>query len=76
MRESAEAKGARYLLEHRLTILAVNEHEIRAVARGSGEVYDCGLEGGRWHCSCPAKTVNCSHLFALRSVTVVPRSRP
>jgi len=73
-RESAQVKGLRYLVEHRLLIGEVTADRVRATVRGSGEVYRLGFEGGRWFCGCPARTNGCSHLHALRAVTVVPRS--
>jgi uncharacterized Zn finger protein len=70
-REGAEAKGKRYVCEGRLTIRLVNGEEIRATAKGDGELYELGLAPGRgWFCSCPAVTDQCSHLKALRLVTV------
>lgn len=76
MRETAEAKGMRYLTEHRLTLLEVTEDGVRAIARGAGGVYHLGLEGGRWVCSCPCRTDQCSHLHALRAVTIVQAKPP
>lgn len=72
-RESAETKGLRYLVEHRITILSVDEEGVRAIARGSGEVYQLGRDASGWHCTCPCRTEACSHLFALKAVVVVSR---
>lgn len=72
-REDARTKGVRYIGEGRLTLTAVEDHEIRARCRGSGHVYRCGWNPAeRWWCTCPARTT-CSHLHALRLVTVVDR---
>lgn len=73
-RESAHAKGLRYLTEHRLTVYAVNDAEVKATCRGSGARYQLGLDrGGNWWCSCPCHTTACSHLAALKAVTVHQR---
>jgi hypothetical protein len=70
-RESIAAKAARYLTEARLTITAVDGDHVTATCRGDGEVYDLGHTPGQgWHCTCPVWTDRCSHLIALRSVTV------
>jgi uncharacterized Zn finger protein len=70
-RETVAAKAARYLTEGRLTIEYVVGDTVRASCRGSGELYRLGHEPGRgWWCSCPVRTDQCSHLAALRSVTV------
>ena len=71
-RESAEAKARRYLSEARLTIVRVADDEVRALARGDGQVYRCGhVPGprGGWFCTCAARG-DCCHLIALRLVIV------
>ena len=69
MRESAQAKGLRYLVEHRLTVLRVDRERVEAECRGGGAVYRLRYADGAWSCTCPAKTT-CSHLYALWAVTV------
>lgn len=70
-RESAAVKALRYLGEARLTVTAVDGDRVRATCRGDGEAYRCGHEPGRgWTCNCPARTDQCSHLVALRLVTI------
>lgn len=72
-RESAEVKARRYLTEGRLTIVRVAGDEVRAVARGDGQLYRCGHVAGKaggWFCTCPARTDRCAHLEALRLVTI------
>jgi uncharacterized Zn finger protein len=70
-RESAEAKGRRYLAAGRLVVTSVAGDHVSACVRGDGEVYRCGHEPGRgWWCSCPARTDQCAHLAALRLVTI------
>jgi uncharacterized Zn finger protein len=72
-RENAETKGRRYVAEGRLTVDHVSADEIRARCRGDGAVYQLGLNRGEWYCNCPALG-RCSHLVALKLVTVGPRS--
>ncbi len=69
MRENAERKGRRYLIEGRLIVQRVDAAGIRATCRGGGALYSLGYENGRWHCDCPALG-RCAHLCALMSVTV------
>lgn len=70
MRESAYSKGRRYVTEGRLTVIEVTEHRISAFCKGDGHVYALGYRGNEWWCECPAISRNCSHLIALRLVTV------
>jgi hypothetical protein len=71
-RENAEAKARRLLGEARLTVLAVERDRISARCRGdSGSVYWCGWSPAGWWCRCEARTPWCSHLRALRLVTLV-----
>ncbi len=74
-RESAADKGARYLAQHRLTVLRVDRERrvILAECRGSGENYGLGYTAGDgWWCTCPNLTRSCSHLHALKAVTTRP----
>jgi uncharacterized Zn finger protein len=69
-RESAEAKGRRYLVEGRLTVEHVDASGVRATCRGGGIVYDVAwAPGDGWSCSCPAR-VRCAHRVALELVVV------
>lgn len=71
-RENADAKGRRYLLEGRLYVRLASPERIRAMCRGDGEVYRLGYEEAEgWWCSCPAVR-RCSHLIALKLVSVRP----
>ena len=72
-RENAQAKARRYLAEARLIVTAVNEHQVTAICRGGGALYELRFGRGGWSCTCPAKTT-CSHLIALQLVTA-PRGR-
>lgn len=73
MRESAEQKGRRYLVEGRLRIERVAGGVIRARCRGGGDEYELGFRDGAWYCHCPALT-RCAHLVALELVSVRPRT--
>lgn len=72
-RENAQAKARRYLVEARIHVLRVDETVVIAIARGDGAFWWCGHDGTKWHCDCPARSLNCAHLYALRSVTVEPK---
>jgi uncharacterized Zn finger protein len=71
MRESAEAKGRRYITEGRLLVQALDPREIVAICRGNGAIYRVGYQRGGWYCDCPA-IGRCSHLVALQLVAVRP----
>ena len=71
MRENAEAKGRRYLLEGRLVIEQVNSRQVVASCRGAGRVYQVTCRRGAWACTCPALG-RCAHLVALQLVTNAP----
>ena len=73
-RENAEAKGARYLTEGRLVVLAAGPSYFAAVVRGSGDVHDVAYGRGGWACTCPARST-CSHLHAARLVAAPDAAR-
>jgi hypothetical protein len=75
-REGAPSKARRYIVEGRLTIQAIHAGRVCASCRGDGEVYDLGYTHRRWWCTCPARTIDCAHLRALRLVVDRPESRP
>lgn len=70
-RASVEAKALRIILERRLTILLVAKNRIIAECRGTEQVYHLGWVRGQWWCHCDGHN-RCSHLAALRYVTVRP----
>lgn len=73
-RKNAATKGRRYLTEGRLTVHTVEDDLIVASCRGdSAVVYRLTWDPGGWDCTCPAVTDKCSHLRALRLVTLVNR---
>ena len=71
-RESAATKGRRYIVEGRLTISCIHRGRVWASCRGDGQTYDLGYTHARWFCSCPARTIDCAHLRALRLVVDRP----
>ena len=73
-RESAEAKGRRYLVEGRLRLRRVECDLVEADCRGGGAIYQLGHDRRGWWCSCPARG-RCAHLVALQLVTVPGRPR-
>lgn len=74
-REDARSKGMRYLREGRLTVVQVHSDTIVATCRGDGIVHDLGHDHRRrWWCTCEARTDQCSHLAALRLVTIRRRT--
>jgi hypothetical protein len=71
-RETSASKAMRYVATGRLTILSLHGGRCWAECRGDGQVYELGFAHGRWHCTCPARTVDCCHLRALRLVVDRP----
>jgi hypothetical protein len=79
--ETKAQKAERYLLEARITVLRAGggQPHIMACARGdSGAVYDLGYDANakEWRCTCEANAKfhrECSHLIALKRVTVKPK---
>lgn len=74
-RENVEQKARRYLAEARVIVTRVDGDDVRASVRGDGEWHRCGYhEYEGWWCSCPTRRDTCSHLIALRLITVRSRS--
>jgi len=69
MRENAFAKSRRYLIEGRLVVVEIVPGRIRATCRGDGQIYILRWVPESWWCSCPARSDQCAHLRALRTVT-------
>lgn len=67
MRETVEAKAARYLAEHRITLVSSTRYGVAAEAQGDGSVYEVTYRAGRWTCSCPAR-VQCCHVVAAKLI--------
>jgi hypothetical protein len=74
MRETIDAKARRLLVEARVRILHCDEEDgvVAAEVRGDCRLYSAGRDAeGCWFCSCAARTVDCSHVRALRLVTIL-----
>ena len=73
MRENARQKSLRFLAEARVRILHCDEEAgvIEAEIRGDYHLYSTGRDAEGWYCSCAARTQDCSHVRALRLVTVL-----
>jgi hypothetical protein len=69
-RETVAGKAHRYLAEGRLQVRHVDPLRIEAACRGDGAVWLSGHDGRGWWCDCPHPGRRCSHLVALRLVTV------
>ncbi len=74
-RETATAKGRRYVAEGRLIVRELDENSAVADCRGDGAVYSLGYDQRGWFCSCAAKG-RCSHLYALGLVTAMEPKEP
>lgn len=66
-RESAQLKGARYLIEHRVNVIAATTTSFTATVCGSGATHLVRCIAGSWGCDCPAKGP-CSHLHACQAI--------
>jgi len=73
VKETIDAKARRYLVEARVRILHCDEEAgiIEAEVRGDARLYAAGRDPEGWHCSCAARTRDCSHVRALRLVTIL-----
>jgi hypothetical protein len=73
LRETVDAKARRYLVEARVRVLQCDEDAgvIEAEVRGDCRIYSTGRDGEGWYCTCAARTVDCSHVRALRLVTIL-----
>lgn len=75
-RESAAAKGARYLAEGRVVVTRVEPGRVTARVRGDGAIHRVSWSpSSGWECSCPARSDRCAHLLAVRSVVAVDVTR-
>ena len=72
-RESAEAKGRRYLTEGRPEVELVDGRKVIARCRGADDIWKLGYDprARAWRCACPARG-RCAHLIALQLVTRRP----
>jgi hypothetical protein len=70
MRETIREKAGRYLLEGRVRIRSCDEENgiIEADIRGLGAMYSTGRDSAGWHCDCNARTADCAHVIALKTV--------
>lgn len=71
MRENAQIKARRYLVEGRVTVLVVDTDHVRAMTRGDGELHrQRWTRPAGWTCTCTARG-RCSHLLAVGLVVAV-----
>jgi len=73
VRERIDAKGGRYLVEARVRVLHCDEDNgvIEAEVRGDSRLYSTGRDAEGWYCSCAARVQDCSHVRALRPISVL-----
>jgi hypothetical protein len=73
VRETVDAKARRYLVEARVRVLHCNEDAglLEAEVRDDRRLYSIQRVGEGWYCSCAARTQDCSHVRALRLVTIL-----
>ena len=74
MTETTEDKARRLLTEGCLQIRSVDAQWVTATIRGDTGRYHLGLTPGGWWCSCLTPGPRCSHLTALRLVTIATRT--
>ena len=75
VRESAETKARRYLVEGRLEVQRVDSQSVLARFLGDeGDFYRVHWDEARsrWACSCPAYGPRCAHVLALARVVRKP----
>lgn len=69
-RETANEKAARLLVTGRVEVRHVSDDRIAANVQGDHGDYSTGLHAGGWYCTCQFPWPRCSHLKALKLVTV------
>lgn len=70
MRESVKIKAGRLLSTGRLTVRTISADIITAAIVGDHGSYRLGCDPSGWYCDCPAFTRRCSHIVALKQVTL------
>lgn len=75
---TAADKAARLLTEGRVLIVRVRLDLAIAIVQGDSNTYDVRYDPGGWSCSCAAMRPDCSHIDAVRAVTVrtIERNTP
>jgi uncharacterized Zn finger protein len=76
VRENAESKARRYLVEGRLEVQQVGGGDVSARCLGDeGDVYLVRWDGQRrsWRCNCPAYRPRCADVLALARVVRKPK---
>lgn len=78
MRETIHAKARRYLIEARVRVLHCDEEAglITAEVRGDCRLYGAGRDAEGWFCDCAARTPDCSHVRALRLISILEPREP
>lgn len=73
--ESVTAKAARLLTSGAVTIVRVDGDLVDARVRGDSGTYMVRRDPAGWWCSCPVRRPDCSHITAVRLVTVATIGR-
>ncbi|HEY1701190.1 MAG TPA: hypothetical protein VGG75_15910 [Trebonia sp.] len=68
--ESVTNKAHRLLTSGRVLIVRVRLDLIIAIVQGDTGSHDVRHDPSGWSCSCAAKRANCSHITAVKLVTV------
>ena len=76
-KETAETKARRLLAEGRVRVLWSTDLAVTAHVRGDSGVYDVAWTRlpGRWSCTCACYGQSCSHVAAVKAITVRPLER-
>ena len=68
--ETIQEKAGRLLATGRLTVRSLTVDAITAGIVGDHGSYRVGCDPSGWYCDCPAFTRRCSHIVALKQVTL------
>ena len=75
-RPTVEQRAGRLLLEHRVTVVHVDDDAVRAIVRGTGRWHrvEWRQVAAVWTCTCQPEraAASWSHAVAVRTVTTVP----
>jgi uncharacterized Zn finger protein len=77
MRETAPQKATRLLAEGRVRVLWSTDRAVTARVRGDSGIHDVAWTRlpGRWTCTCACYGQSCSHVLAVKAITVRPLER-
>ncbi len=69
-RQTVTDKASRLLADGAVHVHSADENHVSARVRGDSGIHDVNWQHGAWSCTCPACGPRCSHIAAVRQVTM------